>query len=426
MPAYVPPFRRGRVEGSSSDVPGGDRDGDYQGQQTRGPPVDEAGLYNKRDIANHFFCGEDPHRSGDTRKTAFNDSAAHPGELSPRDIHPGGTQGDALESHQKADESAAGDTITNEAANRAINDANKTDKGQFTSLEGTTSPTGASPESSVTVTNDKSGESSIPIDGLKDANASTAQPTPPASSSGRMKYTDIPTIPAEELENKGEQNAPTFPSIQPIRYIPSAHPPIAVFEEHWKPWNSARDDSVCFSFGGWYKVARVDLFAPHSAELLRMQQRTWERRDSLGRVLPLKDCVASGGKKPMDMQWAVVKFEKLADDVPPPPAIQKLPEPEFHRPSDGEAAPRGVNEMLAELRMGDSSSSKEVGARADGYEGPRETEVPGKQEAPDGVAPDLGGAFMVCVWKEQILRTCLILESALGMEGTPKHRGDYG
>ncbi|RYP24169.1 hypothetical protein DL765_000664 [Monosporascus sp. GIB2] len=285
MPTYITPFRRGRAEGSSPDAPGGGRDGGYQGQQSRGPPVDEAGLYYKRDIANHFFCGEDPHRSGDTRKT----------------LH---------------------------------------------------------------------------------ASCFTQRPN---------KYTDNPTTPAEEFENKGEQNVPTFPSIQPIRYISSAHPPIAVFEEHWSPWNSARDDSVRFSFDGWYKVARVDLFAPRSAELLCMQQRRWERRDSFGRVLPPRDCAASGGKPPMDMQWAVVKFEKLADDVSPPPAIQKLPEPECHRPSDGEAAPKGFDEMLAELRMGDSSSIKEVGAHADGYEGPRETEVPGKQEAPDGMAPDLGG-----------------------------------
>ncbi|RYP72780.1 hypothetical protein DL771_003964 [Monosporascus sp. 5C6A] len=91
------------------------------------------------------------------------------------------------------------------------------------------------------------------------------------------------------------------------------------------------------------------------------------------------------------MQWAAVQFEKLVDDVPPPPAIEKLPEPERRRPSDGEAALKGVSEILSELRMGDSSSSKEVGAHADGDEGPSETEVPGKQEAPDGETPNLGG-----------------------------------
>ncbi|RYP57146.1 hypothetical protein DL769_009666 [Monosporascus sp. CRB-8-3] len=396
MSTYAPPFRRGRAEGSSSDVPsadhpptalpahnrpynkggdrgsrgyrgfrGGGRGGGYQGQQSRGPPVDEADLYHNRDIANHFFCGEDPHRSSGTRSTSFNDSAAHPGELSsnlnllpgytakmlehgpwdsPWDIHPGGTQSDALESHQKADKLVAGDPITNEAADRTIDNAN----------------------------------------------VSTAEPTPPASSSSRKKHTDIPTIPAEEFENNGEQNVPTFPSIQPIHYIPSAHPPIAVFEERWNPWSPARDNSAHFAFGGWYKVAQVNLFAPHSAELMHMQLRKWERQNRSGQVRPRKNRTASVWNTVMGMQWAVVKFEKLADDVPPPPAIEKLPEPARRRPSDGKAAPKGVSGMLAELRMGDPNSSNGVGAHADGDEGPSGTEVPGKQEAPDGETPNLG------------------------------------
>ncbi|RYP45954.1 hypothetical protein DL768_007773 [Monosporascus sp. mg162] len=402
MTAYVPPFRRCRAEGSSSDSPSADQGfrggGGSQGQQSRGPPVDQADLYYKGDIANHFFCGKDPYRSSDTRSTSPNGSAAHPGELSsnlnllpeyaakmlehdPRgsqwDVRPGGTQGHALESYQKADEPAAGDSITNEAADRTINDANRTEKGQFTNQGKTSSPTGASPGSSLTVTNDKSGGRPLPIDGLKVPNASTAEPTPPASPRSRMKYTDIPTIPAEEFENKREQNVSTFPSIQPIYYIPSAHPHIAVFEERWSPWSHESDDNVRFAFGGWYKVAQVALFAPHSAELLWMQQK-WERRDNLGRVVPSRNRSALACNNAMSMRLAVVKFEKLAGDVPPPPAIEKL----LRTPREEEAAAKGVDEMLAEMRMGDSSSSKEVGAHADGDEGPREAEIPGKQEAP--------------------------------------------
>ncbi|RYP26402.1 hypothetical protein DL767_008064 [Monosporascus sp. MG133] len=384
MPAYVPPFRRGRAEGSSSDSPSADQGfrggGGSQGRPSRGPPVDEADLYHKDDIANHFFCGEDPHKSSDSRPTSLNGSAVHPGELSYVLVfHRQHRQWSSYCTVFKADEPAAGDSITDEAADRTIKDANKTEKGQFTS-QGGTLPTGASPGPSLTATSDKSGESPIPTDGLKDANASAAEPTPPASSSSRMKYTDTPTIPVEEFENKREQNVSTFPCIQPINYVPSAHPPIAVFEERWSPWCSKCKDNARFAFAGWYKVARVHLFAPHSAELLWMQQQKWERRDSFGRVLPHKNFSASAWKNAMSMQWGVVKFEKLTGDVPPPPAIEKLP----RTPRDGEAAAKGVNEMLAEMRMGDSSSSREVGAHADGDEGPRETEIPGRQEAPDG------------------------------------------
>ncbi|RYP06838.1 hypothetical protein DL764_002886 [Monosporascus ibericus] len=405
MAVYVPPFRRGQAEGSSSDSPsavhgfrGGG--GGSQGQQSRGPPVDQANLYHKDDIANHFFGGEDPHRSSHTRSTSLNDSAAHPGELSsdlnllpeyaakmlehgprgsPWDIPPGATQGHALESHHKADKPAAGGSITDEAANRTIDDANKTEKRQVMSKE-ESPPTEASLGSSLIVTNDQSRESPIPIDGLKDANASAAELTRSTSSSSRTKYTEIPTIPAEEFENKKAQNVSTFSSIQPIQYIPSAHPPVAVFEERWNPWSSECENNVRFAFSGWYKVARVHLFAPHSAELLWMLQQKWERRDNFGRVMSSGKRFALALNNAMSMQWAVVKFEKLAGDMPPPLAIEKLP----RTPRDVVAAAKGVNEMLAEMRMGNSSSSKEVGAHEDGDEGPRETEIPGKQEAPDG------------------------------------------
>ncbi|RYP80841.1 hypothetical protein DL770_006082 [Monosporascus sp. CRB-9-2] len=301
-------------------------------------------------------------------------------EHGPQGIHPGGTQGHALESHQKADKPAAGDSTANKAADRTIDDASKTEKGQFTSQGEASSPTGASPGSSLTVTNDKSGESPISIKRLKNANAFAAEPTPPASSSSRMKYRDIPTIPAEEFGNRREQNVSTFPSIQPIQYTPSAHRPIAVFEELWRPSGSECEGSARFAFGGWYEVARVHLFAPHSAELLRMLQQKWGRRDCFGRAVPSRNRSALDWNNAMSIQWAVVKFEKLAGDLPPPPAIEKLP----RTPRDGTAAAKGVNEMLTEMRKGDSSSSKEVGAHADGDEGPRETDIPGKREAPDG------------------------------------------
>ncbi|KAH9895373.1 hypothetical protein F4778DRAFT_746511 [Xylariomycetidae sp. FL2044] len=169
----------------------------------------------------------------------------------------------------------------------------------------------------------------------------------------RIKYTDIRLEPegAQPQQPKPQQEleAPSFPMIPPIDYTPSPHTPIAVFEEHKSYGSRGVVSKGRFSFIGWYKVARINILAPYSAELVRMQQQKWERRDRYGKIMPTKSRDASAWHSALSKEWAVVKFEALSEEnAPPKPTIEKLPEPE--RLPAGED--KGVNELLSEMRLG--------------------------------------------------------------------------
>ncbi|KAF3054852.1 hypothetical protein GL218_07556 [Daldinia childiae] len=188
-----------------------------------------------------------------------------------------------------------------------------------------------------------------------------------SSSSSRMKFSDVRNLPPEEQERIVEEQkqqrlklrlpqVPSFPTIPPIDYAPSAHAPVAAFEER-RSHEYGRGNPR-FIFAGWYHIARINVLAPHSAELVRMQQQKWERRDRYGNVIPSKSRDASAWNAALGTEWAVVKFEKIGDkEAPATPAIEKLPKPE----STAEAAGgrKGEGEGEAEKNLQENVEMKE-------------------------------------------------------------------
>ncbi|KAK8061397.1 hypothetical protein PG994_007763 [Apiospora phragmitis] len=155
---------------------------------------------------------------------------------------------------------------------------------------------------------------------------------------------------------KTEGDSHQLVSIPPLNYVPSPHAPIAVFEEAMFGE---------FRFARWHSVARVSILAPHSPDLVRMLQQKWERQDCWGNVVTRKRD-PSGWRTPLNYQWAVVKFEKLAqDDAPAAPTIEKLPPTPWT--TDSEKVVKGVSEMLNDLRLKDQGSDKDVATEGEGH-----------------------------------------------------------
>ncbi|KAI8624893.1 hypothetical protein F5Y19DRAFT_467446 [Xylariaceae sp. FL1651] len=150
--------------------------------------------------------------------------------------------------------------------------------------------------------------------------------TSSTASTGRMKYTDIRTIPAQEFYNEPAAPVSIFPTIAPIDYVPSNPLLIAVFEERRIPGPRPSSSNHRFAFKGWFKISRVNILAPQSAELVRMLHQKWERKDRFGNFEPLE-----------------------GEGAPPPPEIERLPGPERPVEQGGEA--KGVNELLSEMRL---------------------------------------------------------------------------
>ncbi|KAI0458135.1 hypothetical protein F5B21DRAFT_40924 [Xylaria acuta] len=181
-------------------------------------------------------------------------------------------------------------------------------------------------------------------------------PLPPnkvTTSESHMKDTDIRTIPANKFYREHERlpSDPVLPTIAPIDYVPTNPLPIAIFEQRQR----TRGIHSRFAFKGWFKISRINILAPHSAELVRMLQQKWGRKDRFGNVLPSRPRDASAWNASLAMEWAVIAFQLLeGEDAPPAPQIEKLPEPE--RPIT-----KGVNEMLSDMRLNDSSGDERKG-----------------------------------------------------------------
>ncbi|KAI0428382.1 hypothetical protein F5Y09DRAFT_289774 [Xylaria sp. FL1042] len=206
----------------------------------------------------------------------------------------------------------------------------------------------------------------------------TPAPNQPTTARNRMKYTDIRLIPSNELydEPLPSEPLPTYPAITPIDYVPANPLPIAVFEERRVPWARPGGSQARFAFKGWFKVSRVNILAPHSAELVRMLQQKWERKDRFGNIIGSKPRDASAWNASLAQEWAVVRFELLeGENTPPPPQIEKLPEPE--RPVGMEnKETKSVNEMLSDMRLNDGNKD---GRENETHEGGVITEPKGDQ-----------------------------------------------
>ncbi|KAK7756551.1 hypothetical protein SLS62_001387 [Diatrype stigma] len=438
-------FRGGR--GSYGGRGGG---GGYQGQNpTQGPHIDEADLFQRHDIENHFSPGDQASSVG--KGSTFHDSTAHPRQLSYILLYPGANprwsndqivfaksrlpllpeyaakllehgpwdipatarkaRAGSIDNPQEADETAGGgETSTNEAANSTVDVAQDKEVEHANDPDGPLPSTQASQEpSSTSIGKEKTQGSPVRSAEAESVDVATSAPTPtPVSlASSRMKYTDVRNIPPEELYKDQEEEREeelVYPSIQPIDYIPATHPAVAVFVGHRT--GPLRGGTEHFYFDGWHKVARVNLLAPHSAELLRMQQQKWERRDRYGRVLPSRPRDVAAWKAAMGNNWAVVKFEKLdTEAAPPPPIIERVPKPQPQPNPDGngngEAEPsRGVNEMLTELRFGGDAVGGDKGGSTttppDGN-GEASKAEPEASEEQEGGAPEDGAQDPVAV-----------------------------
>ncbi|ORY67348.1 uncharacterized protein BCR38DRAFT_482968 [Pseudomassariella vexata] len=387
---------RGRGRGGRG---GRDRDF-YSGRRQDdefGPDVDEADLYQKREITRHFWA-EEAGSADATHSSTFHDSIRHQGQLSymllfsganPRwqsdnivfakshlkllpeyeakkaeygpwevtkarqeskaaasdGADAGGFNPDPEQPPQESDEKPMSEDATEGTKQPAVEGIKESP------VEGTGEKTAGektAEEKAAQATKDKTIEGSAKkaetatdaaATGASTQDAAPTEPAPPRRFA-RFGAQDIRLLPPEEQypEPEPEPEEPVYPSIQPIDYIPNEHPPIAVFAERRRV---AKDT---FFFVGWFKVARVNVLSPLSAELVRMQQQKWEQRARHQRD-------AGAWQAAMNQEWSVVKFEKLADDVaPPPPVIEKMAPPPSEREGDKET--KGVNDQLQDMRYG--------------------------------------------------------------------------
>jgi hypothetical protein len=118
---------------------------------------------------------------------------------------------------------------------------------------------------------------------------------------------------------------------------------VAVFEQrsHTRP---AR-----FQFVGYYKVTHVDFLSPRTADLVRMLEQKWTKKDRHGNVSQIER-EGEAWKRSLNQTWAVVKFEK-DEAAEKEKGTLELPE-------------RSVNELLQEMRIRGSSATGAEGATA--------------------------------------------------------------
>ncbi|KAI1425171.1 hypothetical protein F5Y12DRAFT_714498 [Xylaria sp. FL1777] len=184
-----------------------------------------------------------------------------------------------------------------------------------------------------------------------------AQPVPSltqsTATSNRMEYADICLVQSTESSHEPEVPEPIRPAIAPIEYVPANPLPIAAFEERRIQGRRNGGLQARFEFKGWFKVSRVNILAPHSAQLVRMLQQKWERKDRFGKVISTKLRDASAWNASLAHEWAVVHFELVErEGAPPPPQIEKLPESELPVAIENKET-RSVNEMLTDMRLND-------------------------------------------------------------------------
>ncbi|KAI1417380.1 hypothetical protein F5Y13DRAFT_152676 [Hypoxylon sp. FL1857] len=345
-------------------------------------------LYSQRDIENYFWGQGD--NIGVDHGSTFHDSQKRPGELAYVQLFANANPRWAADHivfaksnlkllpEYNAKKAEHGEWKIPDATDATKDGETQAQPTQSTSADTDTAEPAAQGDEansaltaavSETTTEENKTEVTTPVEATKGDEA--PQPAKHVSSS-RMSFTDIRNLPPEELQRLEEeqrqqrlarqqqQQGPVFPAIEPIDFAPGPHESIAVFQEHRFPNARPR-----FAFVGWFKVARINVLAPRSAELVRMQQQKWERRDHYGNIVPTRPRDAAAWEATLGTEWAVVKFEKLAgDDAPAAPAIEKL----SRRQAGAEAAPETLGQQQAQTQAseGDGAVDKEaMTAKAD-------------------------------------------------------------
>ncbi|KAI0173934.1 hypothetical protein BJ166DRAFT_492490 [Pestalotiopsis sp. NC0098] len=315
----------------------GGRNG-YSNRGARQPSYDEADTINADDITRHFWDGQ----TGSTlRSTTLHDSQARPGELAyvclffganPRWASDGiifvkselrllPEYGEQILQHGPWDSPAEFRKARNGV------DSSQEDLAQeYEVLDETTEPQDI-----------PAPKSPVPDADTSESRANPLSPPPSPS--------DTKVVPASKVYS----DLPTYPNIAPIDYNPHPHEPVAVFREVEKPFT--------YVFEGWYAISRINVIAARSAELVRLQQQKWEKRDRWGNVVPnTRQRDASAWQASMRYNWAVIKFEKVAaEEAPPTPSIEKT-----------KVAPKkSVTEVLKEMRLGNTQTEPTVSKQDD-------------------------------------------------------------
>ncbi|KAI1778910.1 hypothetical protein F4818DRAFT_402826 [Hypoxylon cercidicola] len=364
--------------------------GNNRQQQGQEQAVENEELYQLHDIDNYFLGREESTLQG--HSTTFHDSKKNPGQLShlllfvganPRwvsdrivfaksSLHllPEYAAKKAEHGEWQTPEAPKDDAKTEaQSPDGTSDDVTKEEAAPQSAVQSEgSSPDAAAPSASASEKEEeKPKEEAAPSETTKEdaehaletAPVPEPEPAPKTSFGSRMNTTDIRNLPPDEYQRLEEEQqrqrqeqrqaqqlaqAPTFPAIQPIDYVPDqqASLVVAVFEQ--RRWQNGVSGG--FVFVGWHRVARVNILAPRSAELVRMQQQKWERRGRRGHAPPVRDAAAWNAA--LGTEWAVVKFEKLGDDAPPAPAIKKtMPEP-AQKGEEGQGGSDAKTEVKAE------------------------------------------------------------------------------
>ncbi|KAI8966501.1 hypothetical protein F5Y11DRAFT_158174 [Daldinia sp. FL1419] len=334
--------RRGRGRGR----------GTYNSQSSEGPSQRLQNLYHDVDVYESeailkYFNGEEDGAPPQEKPSTFHDSKEHPNQLSYVllfiDANPRWADDHIIfvksnlgllpeYSTKKAEHgewSAPNHPEGPQALCGTANDNPKEETSQTTAQDKEADHLVTATES-LTVADGEKTETTKSSDTGDNGETSAAE----ISSGSRAKYSDVRNLPPEEQERiVEEQNrrriklhqlqVPIHPTIPPIDYVPSTYAPIAVFQECRSFLK--KKGKILFTFAGWYRITRINILAPHSAELVRMQQQKWERSNPHGEPLPGKRRASWAWKAALGMEWAVVQFGRINDkDAPADPAIETV------------------------------------------------------------------------------------------------------
>ncbi|KAF7189749.1 hypothetical protein HII31_08856 [Pseudocercospora fuligena] len=154
-------------------------------------------------------------------------------------------------------------------------------------------------------------------------------------------------LPAPSDEKESAEGGAEPEAVDDPKDEKDAAAPIAVFKQGRGP-QVAR----VYEFNGWYQIERVQFLEPKSPELVRMLEQKWSFTDSRGNVRQKQRDPVKWNES-LNMRWAVLKLckDEATEKQRGTPNIERLPDTEDDAPKHSK---KSVNEMLAEMRMGNT------------------------------------------------------------------------
>ncbi len=195
-----------------------------------------------------------------------------------------------------------------------------------------------------------SGATLLARDGRAEDESATSDTVQPAKPS--------PTTTDDLISSTAEGSRSSIASLPPPELDAERHScyakdlgPIAVFAQGRGP-QGARS----FQFIGWYKITRLIILEPGSADLGRMLEQKWSRQDRRTGIVKHKERDTSKWQESLAYRWASMQMERdgVANKDRGKLVVVRLPD----RVGEGDLKQGGsrktVNEMLAEMRVGGS------------------------------------------------------------------------